>query len=276
MQRMDGLKKKMSKFSVMCGVEACLIVYKGNGDSRPMTWPEDPIEVHSIIEKYEVQKNEKAPKNFDLEDFFNNRKSMVEAQISRVQKDILKTKYPTWDPIFNGLDEELVMKFITMLDTKIAACKQRIDMLKNNQQSETNFNFVTNMAQSESVVFASNPSQLNFMQNTSQIQLIPTPMMPLNHNNQLAPCMLDDHDVGSQSQMLPSGPQMPHFDPNLTQLMANNNGIMDSTIQVDVPLDCTKQNGVVIDSTNQLGELMDWAKFGEFENWTSQPPELVD
>ncbi|XP_061352571.1 agamous-like MADS-box protein AGL82 [Gastrolobium bilobum] len=95
MQRRKGLMKKVSEFSTMCGVEACLIVYDENGDAQPMTWPRDPIKAHSIIEKYERQKNKKPLKAFDLEDFFKNKKNMVEAEISRVNKDILKTKYPT-------------------------------------------------------------------------------------------------------------------------------------------------------------------------------------
>ena len=244
-QRSKGLETKMYKFCTKCGVEACLIAYEDNGDAPPITWPEDPAKVRSIIEKYEAQKNVRPPKIFDLEDFFENRKHMVEAEISRVQKEILKIKYPTWDSHFKSLDEEHLMQFIAILDTKIGACIQRIDMLKNNQQTEIDFNFGQNiMAQSESTAFVSNPSQLNFMHNSSQIQLVPTPMMSLNH------------DMGSQSEMLHLGPQMPLLDPNLMQLMGNNNGMVDSTNQLEWPLDCIIQNGAIENSTNQLGEPM--------------------
>ena len=65
-----------------------MIMYDGNyGDAPPLTWPQDdPIEVHSIIKRYESIKNEKHPKNFDLNNFFEIRKNMVDNDISKVQK----------------------------------------------------------------------------------------------------------------------------------------------------------------------------------------------
>ncbi|XP_061359081.1 agamous-like MADS-box protein AGL82 [Gastrolobium bilobum] len=182
-QRRKGLMKKVSKFSTMCGVEACLIVYDENGDAQPMTWPRDPIKAHSIIDKYERQKNEKPLKTFDLEDFFKNKKNMVEAEISRVNKDIFKTKYPTCHPSFNNLGEEQLEAFIATLDDKIGACDQRINMLKNEHKSEANICFIQNMAQKTG---ASYPSQLNYMEIISESQHIPIPashMKQLNNGN---------------------------------------------------------------------------------------------
>ncbi|XP_061355278.1 agamous-like MADS-box protein AGL82 [Gastrolobium bilobum] len=270
-RRKKGIMKKMAEFSTMCGVDACLIIYDGNGDAQPVTWPENSRKVHSIVEKYELTKNEKPHKNFDLENFFENKKKTVESEISKVQKDIVKIKYPTWHPSFNGLEEEQLSNFIAMLDTKVEACKKRINMLKNKHQSEANMSSMQNMAQSESA--ASDSSQPNFTHNITQSQDSIIPMKPINDEYQLA-SYLPELDKDSQSQML-------NFDSNLMQLMAMK------TNQVNVPLGCTNQVGafgnsrneldVPVDWTSQLGQPLDWvSQLGEVEAWTSELGGLVD
>lgn len=202
-KRKKALMTKMTEFSNVCGVKACMIMYDGNyGDAPPLTWPQDdPIEVHSIIKRYESIKNEKLPKNFDLNNFFEIRKNMVDNDISKVQKETLKIKYPTWHPSFNNLGVEELRNFIARLDIKLEACNQRNEMSKHNHQNEANFNFMQSMVQSDSV--APNPSQLNFMQEISQNQFSLAPMRPLNDGNQVASYLLNlDKGSSSQSQML--------------------------------------------------------------------------
>lgn len=237
-QRSKGLLKKISDFSIMCGAEACLIVYDGDGDARPITWPSDPTMVHSIIEKYKQKKNEKAPKAFDLEDFFENRKDMVQYEISRVQKEILKIKYPTWGPCFSNTGEEQLRALIAILDAKIGACDKKINMLKKEKSSEA----------SQQIIFtSSHPNQLGFMQNISQGQLFPIPTIMQNI---------------FQGQLI-SIPTKPHHD---------NNGMVDFTNQVDdVHLDSTNQLcehahladplGEHVSLDSQLVKLDDWANY---------------
>lgn len=145
MKRKKGLMKKMSEFSTMCKVDGCLIIYDGNGDVPPVTWPQDPKEVFSMIEKYERSKNEKPPKNFDIIDFYDMRKSVVESEISKVRKGTIKVQCPTWHPSLDTLGEEHLRSFIAILDAKLEACYQRIDMLKREQQIKANFIFLQNM-----------------------------------------------------------------------------------------------------------------------------------
>ncbi|XP_027338387.1 agamous-like MADS-box protein AGL75 [Abrus precatorius] len=286
MNRKKRLLNNMSEFCTKCGVNGCLIIYGGDGDAQPVTWPEDPIAVHSIIEKYERTKNEKFPKNFDLKDFFKNRKNTIKIEISKVQKEIFNIKYPTWHASFDGLDEEKLWNFIALLDDKLEACNQRIIMLRHNHQIEANFNFLQNMVQFTSA--ATSSSQLNCMQTISLNQHIFAPMNPLNDINLLASYQLNlDRGSSSQSQML-------NFDPSFMQLMAKNNGVVDdncanqigalenftnqSNVVVDLstshlgdPLDCSNQLGEIEDWTNNYGKVFDWpTQFGETINWTNQ------
>ncbi|KAK7304710.1 hypothetical protein VNO77_42596 [Canavalia gladiata] len=259
-----GLMKKISEFSTTCVVNACMIIYDGNGDAPPMTWPQDPTKVHSIIEKYECAKNEKPPKNFALNDYFVNRKNMVEFEISKVRKAILKIKYPTWHPNFNSLGEEEMRNLITMLDNKLEACHQRMKILKHNHPTEANFNFMLNRVLSGND--APN-SCLNFM---PQDQLVFAPMKSLNDNNLLASYRLNvDRGFGSQSPML-------HYDPNLMQLMTKNNRVLDITNQVNVPLDHADQIGAYGNSTSQFSEPLDYfSQLGETEDFAIQPGESI-
>jgi len=135
-QRSDGLAKKVSEFSSKFGVEACLIVY--DGDGRLLTWPQNSAIVQSIVNKYELQKIETTPKIFDVKDYFANKKNKVEAEISNVHKEIVMKMYPTWHPCFMNMEGEQLKTFITILDGKIQACNHKISMLKKMQQSTEN------------------------------------------------------------------------------------------------------------------------------------------
>ncbi|XP_027338390.1 agamous-like MADS-box protein AGL80 [Abrus precatorius] len=300
-QRSKGLMKKIAEFSTMCGAEACFIVYDGNGNVEPMTWPEDSRVVHSIIEKYENQKNERPPKTFNIEDFFENRKNMVEAEISRVQKEISKIKYPTWDKSYSKLGEEQLKAFIAMLDAKIGACDHRINMFKNMHQSEANFNFIQNMVHEGAT--SSHASQLNFMQNVSQSQRIPIPLSQINDNNGMANFTNSTNQVDEayfhRTNMLANlqqGDAYFNFMPNMAQVSGapshgsqlnfmqnisetqhnfeslrpqdDNNGMVNFTNPVDMPQD----------STNQLGESnTNFANhLGEFERWVDEPTEIEE
>ncbi|XP_029124946.1 agamous-like MADS-box protein AGL82 [Cajanus cajan] len=165
-QRKKGLTKKISEFCTICGVEACLILHAdGNGDTGLTTWPQDSTVVHSIIQKYEQSKNEGSQETFEIQDFFENRKKMVEAEISKVRKEITDIKYPTWNPCIINMEEEHLRAFLAHVDAKIGVCEQRINMIKNKHQSEANSDFMQNMA--------------HFHPN----QIIPTPVEPVSENN---------------------------------------------------------------------------------------------
>ncbi|KAK7286920.1 hypothetical protein RJT34_22282 [Clitoria ternatea] len=222
MQRRKGLIKKISEFSTMCDAEACLIVYDdGNGDKGPMTWPQDPTMVHSIIQRYEHYKKETNPKIFNMEDFFDCRKSMAMAEISRVQKEITNIKYPTFDKSFPNMGVEQMRAFIAMLDAKIEVCDDRINKLQN-------------MAY-QSGSSSSHPSQLNIMQNNiSQGQIDLAPMRPLNHgintlesiqqgNNNSCFSFIPNMD---QENVISSAPSQ------LNSLQNQPNGVVNSTNQI--------------------------------------------
>ncbi|CAJ1947500.1 unnamed protein product [Sphenostylis stenocarpa] len=182
LQRKRGLMKKMSEFSSKCGGGHCLIVYDdGNGDAGPVTWPQNPEEVYAVIHNYYVFRSKKErPRNtYGIEDFIENRKNMIEAEISRVNKQINSIKYPTWDPSIRNMEEEQLTDFCTHVDAKIKACDQRINLLKSKpHHGEANCSFLQDMIQASTT--SSHPNLPNFMmQNLSEGQIIPTAIQAL-------------------------------------------------------------------------------------------------
>ena len=172
-ERKNGLARKFSKFASKTGGKACLIVYDDDGNNvGPMSWPEDPAILNSILQEYEHQKIEKAPEIFDVHKYFEIKKKIVEAKITKVKKDILKEKYPTWHPHFRNMEENQLKDFIATVNDRIQACDHKISMLKNMQHNETSFlqnnALMQNMVQ-ESVV-SSHSSQVNVMHSIPQMQ----------------------------------------------------------------------------------------------------------
>ncbi|KAL2327447.1 hypothetical protein Fmac_020874 [Flemingia macrophylla] len=264
--------KKMSEFSSVCGVNTCLIMYDGNGgDVPPLTWPQDPNKVHSIIRRYESIKNEKLPKNFDLNNYFEDKMKIIEIETCKVQKETLKIKYPTWHPSFDNMGIEELQNFIDMLDVKFEACNQRVEMVKRKRQVEANFNFMQYMVPS-AIAATQNQSQLSSMHGMSENQLFHVPMKLYNDVN-LVTSYLRDHDQGSCSKS-----PMLNFDQNLMQLMAKNKGVVvDATNQVGVPRDSANNIGALGNSTNQLDVPMDLTKLvDESVDYFSQLGEIED
>ncbi|XP_004490182.1 uncharacterized protein [Cicer arietinum] len=183
MNRKNGLTKKISDFSIKSGAKACLIVYDGDGNVAPTIWPQDPTLVNSMLQEYENQKIGTSPKIFDIKDYFKIKKEIVEAEILKVKKAISRNKFPTWDPSFNNMQVEHLTTFMETINAKVQDCNEKINMMKNIQEIETNFLHNTSHMQNmvPESVDSSNSSQINVIQSIPQMeQYIHDPMeLPL-------------------------------------------------------------------------------------------------
>ncbi|KAJ1402780.1 hypothetical protein SESBI_27771 [Sesbania bispinosa] len=208
LKRKNGLMKKVYEFSTLCGVDVCVIIYGPNFDNQqlvePETWPQDRREVYRIIQKYYDTTSDRRPKIYGVQEYYQDRMKKVEGEISKICKDKLKIIYPTWDDSFNPLGEEQLRIFVSLLDSKLDACSQRMNMLKGDHKGKA-IAESDNMIMTLSPYLASNPSSyLNLMQNIAQAQFFP----PL------------------------SQPSMLHFGQNYMQLMGKNGMVMDWADQV--------------------------------------------
>ncbi|KAI9125364.1 hypothetical protein K1719_003980 [Acacia pycnantha] len=132
-RRKKGLLKKASELSILCGIEACVIIFPppDSENSKAETFPQDPTQVIHNIQMYNAKKNcpEKQRKNYDLREFFNDRKNQVEAETYRVREQKLKMLCPT-DDSFHNLGEGQLRMLISALDSKIQDCDLTIERLK--------------------------------------------------------------------------------------------------------------------------------------------------
>lgn len=254
--RREILIKKTSEFSTLCGVEACLIVYDdGNGDIEPVTCPKDPVLAHSILQNYEFQKNQRPPKKFGIQDFVEDRKNIIEAEISKVHKEITNIKYPTSDPSFINMEEDQLRAFIALVDAKIRTCDHS---LKNMHQSEANF--MQNMAWG------------------SASSSHPTPMEPLNNNGRVDVTNSIDQVYEAMQQVdAPFSyiPDMVQKSFNCLQNISQSQPILDVE---DEMVGFSNRVDVSLDTTNQIADLLDWFDgpiigWSDLVDWTSQPDE---
>ncbi|EPS62063.1 hypothetical protein M569_12731, partial [Genlisea aurea] len=133
-KRKSGLIKKLSEFTTLCDVKACMIIYgpkQDGGAAEPEIWPENPEEVRRIIEIYEAKSKDSGNKTFGLPDFFQERKKKFKDELDKLNKRSMEAKYPTWFDFMNFLTESQLRDFAAALTNKIEYVKSRIEFLRN-------------------------------------------------------------------------------------------------------------------------------------------------
>ena len=99
----------------------------------------------------------------------------VEFEISRVQKEMLKISYPSWDESYNSSRQEQLKLFASLLDDKLDACIQKLNMLKGYHKGKAIAHESHKVDKHISTPhLASNPSNcFNLMQNMPQAEIYP-------------------------------------------------------------------------------------------------------
>jgi RNA binding exosome subunit len=190
--------KKVNEISTLCDVDVCVILYapnfEGQGFVEPETWPEDTKKVQRILQKYYNTTIDRRPyKVYDVQEYFKKKMKIVESEIFKVHKEMLKVMYPSWNESFNSLREEQLRLFASILDSKVDACNQKMNMLKGDDNGKA-------IAESHKINKLNTPnltsntsSYFNLMQNN----LSYTPLMDINDKN---PLEFWPHELGQSSQ----------------------------------------------------------------------------
>ncbi|CAK7343734.1 unnamed protein product [Dovyalis caffra] len=140
-KRKAGLLKKASEFSILCGVDACVIVFgpKQNDDQQPSTaetWPPNSDEVRCIINKY--KDSDQPKKCYQVSDYFADKRKQVDSELARLHKQIIKAKYPAWDDRLNGFYADQLRLLLSQLDAKIEIADKKLGNFKELQNGMDN------------------------------------------------------------------------------------------------------------------------------------------
>jgi len=190
-KRKIGLMKKVEELSILCDVDACVILYapnfEGQGYAEPETWPKDTKEVQRILQRYYNTTIDRRLKTYDVQEYFNERMKKVEFEISKVHKEKFKMDYQTWDESFNSLGDEQLRLFARILDSKFDECNLKMNMLEGDLRGKSialETNKIDNL--NGSPYLDSTPSSyFNLVQNNmSQAHIYP-PLMNISDKNPL-------------------------------------------------------------------------------------------
>ncbi|XP_073121007.1 agamous-like MADS-box protein AGL5 [Henckelia pumila] len=135
-KRKEGLVKKIHQLTVLCDIDACMIIY-GSGQEKgfiePEIWPENTDEIRRMIALYKSKKKDSI-KISGLSDFFQDRAKKIEDELSKLRKKNMEAKYPTWIDFLNGFTEVQLREFAANLRVKMEDLRSRINNLKKSRE----------------------------------------------------------------------------------------------------------------------------------------------
>ncbi|CAI8597027.1 unnamed protein product [Vicia faba] len=100
-RRKSSLLKKVNKISILCGIEACVVVY-GENNVEPEVWPPGP-RIQNVLQKlYGLSKLERNKRAEDLEGYLKKR---IEKSHEQLRKQILENKKKKFT---NVIDKALI------------------------------------------------------------------------------------------------------------------------------------------------------------------------
>ncbi|KAF2316396.1 hypothetical protein GH714_041737 [Hevea brasiliensis] len=135
-KRKKSLLKKISEFSILCGVEACLIIFGPKQKDEQVikleaTWPSNPDEIKRIINKY--KRTDQARRCYHVSDYFADKKKKVDVEISKLHKQIFEANFPLWDVRLDSFLEDQLRVLMAQLDEKLEIADKKLDSFHENQ-----------------------------------------------------------------------------------------------------------------------------------------------
>ncbi|CAI0441541.1 unnamed protein product [Linum tenue] len=133
-KRKANLMKKMSEFSILCGVEACLITFgptrtteaaKEEEDNELETWPSDPRAVRAMIQRYRTSDGPK--RTYQLSDYFAEKKKRVDLELAKINRQIYRRRFAAgWDSRLDGFSADQLTVLLGQLDAKLKLADRKL------------------------------------------------------------------------------------------------------------------------------------------------------
>ncbi|WCJ32642.1 Agamous-like MADS-box protein AGL80 [Euphorbia peplus] len=134
-KRKASLIKKISEITILCRIEACLIIYgPKQNDDEPLkldtVWPTDSDKLAKIIDKY---KNcDKLKKSYTYSDYFADKKRKLDSESTKLHKQINGVKYPSWHSRLDNCSVDELKALVSRLDYKIQLAGEKLNVFRQN------------------------------------------------------------------------------------------------------------------------------------------------
>ncbi|ERN12554.1 hypothetical protein AMTRI_Chr01g113790 [Amborella trichopoda] len=126
-KRKKGLKKKASEFSILCGVDTCLVSFSPNGDLE--TWPEDKSACMNVVQRYmSLPKEHREKKMLNSTGFVKDKIKKVQEKLDSLRRENSAILYPSWDDRLDHMSVEYLAALANRLNAMISFLRERLSM----------------------------------------------------------------------------------------------------------------------------------------------------
>lgn len=132
-KRKKGLMKKAEEFSILCGVDTCMIIYNADDSPGrgPTVWPHDPEKARQVIDRYLSEGIDRRRRHaMGLPEFFVSRKRKLDCELAKVRSANWAAKYPVPDELISSLSQDQLRALLAMLGMKLEGAKKRLLAVK--------------------------------------------------------------------------------------------------------------------------------------------------
>lgn len=135
LKRKKGIIKKAREFSILCGVDTCVIIYGTpaicDRPEEPEIWPPNPSEVERIIRRYENEGTDRRSKRIvGLPEFFLDKRRKIDREFVKARAAVWEAKYPVSEDLIAGLSQEQLRSLRAVLGQRLESAKKRLATLK--------------------------------------------------------------------------------------------------------------------------------------------------
>ncbi|KAG0530543.1 hypothetical protein BDA96_05G195700 [Sorghum bicolor] len=135
-RRSQGLEKKASELTTLCGIKLCVVVY-GEGEAQPKVWPSDE-EAKDLLMKFNNMVDVSSlKKTKNQEDFLHSRSLKLHEQVTKLELenreretlDLLHDSMYGECPSLVGTDKDELLSLRDVVEMKMRKIKARLQQL---------------------------------------------------------------------------------------------------------------------------------------------------
>ena len=135
-RRSQGLEKKASELTTLCGIKLCVVMY-GQGEAQPKVWPSDE-EAKELLMKFNSTLDVSSlKKTKNREEFLHSRSLKLHEQVSKLDLenreretlDLLHDSMYGGRPGLIGTDKDELLSLRDMVEMKMRKIKARLQQL---------------------------------------------------------------------------------------------------------------------------------------------------